>query len=47
MNEIIKALYERKSMRVYENRPIQDNMKDMILEAADVYKRQVHMQLQL
>lgn len=34
MNEIIKALYERKSMRVYENRPIQDNMKDMILEAA-------------
>lgn len=34
MNEIIKSLYERKSMRVYEDRPIPENMKDMILEAA-------------
>ncbi len=32
MNEIIKSLYERKSMRVYEDRPIPENMKDMILE---------------
>lgn len=34
MNEIIKSLYERKSMRVYEDRPIPENMKDVILEAA-------------
>lgn len=34
MNQIIKSLYERKSMRVYEDRPIPDEMKQMILEAA-------------
>ena len=34
MNEIIKSLYERKSMRVYEDRPIPEEMKQAILEAA-------------
>ena len=34
MNEIIKSLYERKSMRVYEDRPIPEEMKQVILEAA-------------
>ena len=34
MNEIIKSLYERKSMRVYEDRPIPEKMKQIILEAA-------------
>lgn len=34
MNEILKSLYERKSIRSYENRPIPEKMKDEILEAA-------------
>ena len=34
MNEIIKSLYNRKSMRVYEDRPIPQEMKQVILEAA-------------
>ena len=34
MNEIIESLYRRKSVRVYEDRVIPEEMKDMILEAA-------------
>ena len=34
MNEIIKSLYNRKSMRVYEEKPIPEEMKEVILEAA-------------
>lgn len=34
MNEIIKSLYNRKSMRVYEEKPIPKEVKEMILEAA-------------
>ena len=34
MNEIIKSLYDRKSVRVYEDRPIPEKMKQIILEAA-------------
>lgn len=34
MNEIIESLYRRKSVRVYEDRAIPEEMKDMILEAA-------------
>ncbi len=34
MNEIIKSLYERKSMRVYEDRPIPEEIKQAILETA-------------
>lgn len=34
MNEIIKSLYNRKSTRVYEEKPIPKEVKDMILEAA-------------
>lgn len=34
MNEIIKSLYNRKSMRVYEDKPIPAEMKQTILEAA-------------
>ena len=34
MNEIIKSLYERKSMRVYEDRPIPEEMKQVMLEGA-------------
>lgn len=34
MNEIIKSLYNRKSMRVYEEKQIPKEVKDMILEAA-------------
>lgn len=34
MNEIIKSLYNRKSMRVYEEREIPEEMKQAILEAA-------------
>ena len=30
MNEIIKSLYDRKSVRVYEDRPIPEKMKQMI-----------------
>lgn len=34
MNEIIKSLYKRKSVRVFENRPISDDYKKEILLAA-------------
>ena len=34
MNEIIKSLYNRKSVRAYEDRPIPDEMKQAILRAA-------------
>ena len=34
MNEIIKSIYERKSVRAYEDRPIPEEMKQVILEAA-------------
>ena len=34
MNEIIKSLYNRKSTRVYEEKQIPKEVKDMILEAA-------------
>ena len=34
MNEIIKSLYNRKSVRVYEDRPIPDKAKQIILKAA-------------
>lgn len=34
MNEIIKSLYNRKSMRVYEEKSIPQEMKKVILEAA-------------
>ena len=32
MNEIIKSLYDRKSVRVFEDRPIPADMKKTILE---------------
>ena len=32
MNEIIKSLYERKSMRVYEDRPIPEEMKQVMVK---------------
>ena len=34
MNEIIESLYQRKSVRVYEDRAIPEEMKNLILEAA-------------
>lgn len=34
MNEIIKSLYSRKSVRAYEDRPIPDEIKQAILRAA-------------
>lgn len=34
MNEIIKSLYNRKSMRVYEEKPIPEDIKQEILKAA-------------
>ena len=34
MNQIIQSLYERKSVRVYEDRPIPETIKQEILEAA-------------
>lgn len=34
MNEIIKSIYERKSVRAYEDRSIPEEMKQVILEAA-------------
>lgn len=34
MNEIIKSLYERKSIRVYEDKPISPKEKQLILHAA-------------
>ena len=34
MNSVIEQLYQRKSVRVYENRPIEQDVKRAILEAA-------------
>ena len=34
MNEVLRQLYERKSVRVYEDRPIEKGVKRAILEAA-------------
>ena len=34
MNDMIKDLFERKSVRVFENKPIEDEKKQWILEAA-------------
>ena len=34
MNEIIRSLYERKSVRVFDNRPVEENVKQAVLEAA-------------
>ncbi len=34
MNEIMESLYQRKSMRVYEDREIPEEMKKLILKAA-------------
>lgn len=34
MNQVLKQLHERKSVRVYEDRPIQPEVKQAILEAA-------------
>ena len=34
MNEIIRSLYERKSVRVFEDRPIEAEVKQEILSAA-------------
>ena len=34
MNEVIRQLHERKSVRVYEDRPIEESVKRAILEAA-------------
>ena len=34
MNEIIESLYRRKSVRVYENKPIPPQMKEIILRSA-------------
>ena len=34
MNEIIESLYNRKSVRVYEEKAIPNEMKNVILEAA-------------
>ena len=34
MNEIINSLYNRKSVRVYEDKPIPSELKEIILESA-------------
>ena len=34
MNEIIESLYNRKSVRVFEDKAISNEMKNVILEAA-------------
>lgn len=34
MNEIMESLYQRKSMRAYEDREIPEEMKNLILKAA-------------
>ena len=34
MNEIMESLYQRKSMRAYEDREIPEEMKKLILKAA-------------
>lgn len=41
MNEIIKSIYERKSVRAYEDRSIPEEMKQVILEAAARLRPQV------
>ena len=33
-NEIIRSLYDRKSVRVYEDRPVEEDVKQAILSAA-------------
>ena len=34
MNSIMESLYHRKSVRVYEDRPVSDELKNEILDAA-------------
>ena len=34
MNEVLQQLHDRKSVRVYEDRPIESDVKRAILEAA-------------
>ena len=34
MNEVLRQLHQRKSVRVYEDRPVEENVKQAILEAA-------------
>ena len=34
MNEVLRQLYERKSVRVYEDRPVPEDVKRAVLEAA-------------
>ena len=34
MNEVLRQLHERKSVRIYENRPIEPDVKQAILDAA-------------
>ena len=34
MNEVLRQLHDRKSVRVYENRPVEDSVKRAVLEAA-------------
>ena len=34
MNEVLQQLHDRKSVRVYEDRPIEAEVKQAILEAA-------------
>ena len=41
MNEIIDSLYHRKSVRVYEDRQIPEEMKNIILEAAMQLRRRL------
>ena len=34
MNSIMESLYHRKSVRVYEDRPVSDELKNEIIDAA-------------
>ena len=34
MNEVLRQLHDRKSVRVYEDRPVPEDVKKAILEAA-------------
>ena len=34
MNEVLKQLYDRKSVRVYEDRPVAEEVKRTVLKAA-------------
>ena len=45
MNDIIKDLFERKSVRVFENKPIEAEKKQLILEAAAMAPTAVNQQL--